>query len=275
MKMNQIIRVFGSVLTSIIIMAILSGSAVTGATLNTTTGKPEVIINGVSKEAVLNAIAGEMLLNNYSLKSRSKTSDTALFATRGRHKVMSVYMEVRVTYNLIDIPGGTRVMATILEYDDPGTNKETLWKDHSSGGTWANNIQSILNSVKPKLEQKPTTNVPQEMPQKKQPAKIAAKKEERRTLEEPRVLEERRILVDMVGMVIVGKNIVSIIADGPADKAGVNKGDLIIMIDGDPAGTGEENASRLTGTGKADTSVVLRIKRGNQEYVIPVIRENP
>ncbi|MBN2060474.1 MAG: hypothetical protein JW882_08665 [Deltaproteobacteria bacterium] len=47
------------------------------------------------------------------------------------------------------------------------------------------------------------------------------------------------------------------------------------MIDGDPAGTGEENASRLTGAGKVDTSVVLRIKRGNQEYVIPVIRENP
>ena len=273
--MNHIIRVFGSALTSIIIMAVLSGCAVPGPTLNTTTGKPELIISGASKKAILDAVAQEMLLNNYSLKSRSKTSDTALFATRGRHKVMSVYMEVRVTYNLIDIPGGTRVMATILEYDDPGTNKETLWKDHSSGGTWANNIQSILNSVKPKLEQKPTTNVPQEMPQKKQPAKIAAKKEERRTLEEPRVLEERRILVDMVGMVIVGKNIVSIIADGPADKAGVNKGDLIIMIDGDPSGTGEENASRLTGAGKADTSIVLKIKRGNQEYVIPVIRENP
>jgi hypothetical protein len=36
-------------------------------------------------------------------------------------------MEVRVTYNLIDIQNGTRVMVTILEYDYPGTNREVLW----------------------------------------------------------------------------------------------------------------------------------------------------
>jgi C-terminal processing protease CtpA/Prc len=72
---------------------------------------------------------------------------------------------------------------------------------------------------------------------------------------------------------IKGKTIVSVIADGPADKAGIKKGDLIVSIDGEPASATEQNASSLQG--KANTSVLLKIKRGNQDLVVPVIRENP
>ena len=85
--------------------------------------------------------------------------------------------------------------------------------------------------------------------------------------------EEKRIIIDIVGLMIKGNTIVSVIADSPADKAGIKKGDLIVSIDGNPAGTSEQNASRLTG--KADTSVLLKMKRGNQQWVVPVIRENP
>jgi len=64
-----------------------------------------------------------------------------------------------------------------------------------------------------------------------------------------------------------------IYADGPADKDGIKNGDLIVSIDGEPAGTSEQNASRLQG--KANSSVLLKIKRGKQDLIVPVIRENP
>jgi C-terminal processing protease CtpA/Prc len=85
--------------------------------------------------------------------------------------------------------------------------------------------------------------------------------------------EEKRIIIDIVGLMIKGKTIVSVIADSPAARAGLKKGDLIVSIDGVPAGSSEQNASHLSG--KAETSVLLKVKRGEKELVVPVIRENP
>lgn len=108
--------------------AVLSGCAATVPALNTSAGKPEAVISGASIEGVFNAIAEEMLLNDYILKSRSETKNIALFTAKGQYSGGgNIFMEVRVTYNLIDIQNGTRVMVTILEYDYPGTNREVLW----------------------------------------------------------------------------------------------------------------------------------------------------
>lgn len=152
--MIQIKKVLGLLLSSIIMAAVLSGCA-TGPPLNTSTGKPETVINGASIEAVFNAIAEEMLLSDYILKGRSGATNIALFTARGQFSSGNIFMEVRVTYNLIEIPNGIRVMVSILEYDNPGTNQEVLWRDHSRASKRAIHIQNILNSVKNKLEKNP------------------------------------------------------------------------------------------------------------------------
>ncbi len=154
--MIQIKNVFGLVLSSIIIVAVLTGCAAVPP-LNTSTGKPEAVINGVSIDAVFNAIAEEMLLSDYILKSRSETKNIALFTGKGQYSEGTIFMEVRVTYNLIDIPNGTRVMVSILEYDYPGTNREVLWRDHSRESYLAIHIQNILNNVKNKLQKNPAS----------------------------------------------------------------------------------------------------------------------
>lgn len=262
--MNKVIqtkKVFGLLLISIVIAAVLSGCATAPPPLNTSTGKPETVINGASIETVFNAIAEEMLLSDYLLQSRSGTKNIALFTARGQYSGGgNIFMEVRVTYNLIDVPNGTRVMVSILEYDYPGTNREVLWRDHSRQSYRAIHVQNILNNVKSKLEKHPASASQNNVSPNDPPALAAPP-------------EEKRIIIDIVGLMIKGNTIVSVIADSPADKAGIKKGDLIIAIDGNPAGTSEQNASRLAG--KADTSVLLKMKRGNQQWVVPVIRENP
>ena len=257
--MFQVKKVFRLLLSSIVIVAVLSGCA-TVPPLTTSTGKPEAVINGASIDTVFNALAEDMLLNDYILKSRSETKNIALFTTRGQYSGGgNIFMEVRVMFNLIDIPNGTRVMASILEYDYPGTANEVLWKDHSRESYRAIHIQNILNNVKIRLEKNPA-KASQNISPNNPPTQTAA-------------TEEKRFLIDIVGMMIKGQTIVSVMADGPADKAGIKKGDLIVSIDGEPAGATEQNASRLQG--KANTSVLLKIKRGNQDLIIPVIRENP
>ena len=151
-KMIQTKNFFGLLLISIVSATVLSGCAATAPALNTSTGKPEAVISGASIEGVFNAIAEEMLLNDYILKSRSETRNIALFTAKGQYSGGgNIFMEVRVTYNLIDIQNGTRVMATILEYDYPGTNREVLWRDHSRESNRAHNIQNILNNITVRL----------------------------------------------------------------------------------------------------------------------------
>ena len=80
--------------------------------------------------------------------------------------------------------------------------------------------------------------------------------------------------VESVGAMIERETIVSVNPGGPAETAGLKAGDVITMIDGDPASdNGAENAKRLTG--KTNTSVVVSVKRGEQELTLSVIRKNP
>lgn len=80
--------------------------------------------------------------------------------------------------------------------------------------------------------------------------------------------------VESIGAMIEREKIVSVTAGGPAEKAGLQAGDAITTIDGDPVSNdGAENAKRLAG--KTNTSVVVTVKRGEQELTVPVIRKNP
>lgn len=85
---------------------------------------------------------------------------------------------------------------------------------------------------------------------------------------------DAKINVESIGAMITGGKIISVTAGGPAEKAGLQADDVITMIDGDPVSdSGMENAKRLTG--KTNTSVVVNVKRGDQELTLSVIRKNP
>ncbi len=80
--------------------------------------------------------------------------------------------------------------------------------------------------------------------------------------------------VESIGAMINAGKIVSVTAGGPAEKAGLQADDVITTIDGDPVSdNGMENAKRLTG--KTNTSVVVSVKRGDQELTLSVIGKNP
>ncbi|MGE5294107.1 MAG: PDZ domain-containing protein [Solirubrobacterales bacterium] len=85
---------------------------------------------------------------------------------------------------------------------------------------------------------------------------------------------DAKFSVESIGAMIERAKVVSVNPGGPAETAGLQAGDVITMIDGDPASdNGMENAKRLTG--KTNTSVVVSVKRGEQELTLSVIRKNP
>lgn len=80
--------------------------------------------------------------------------------------------------------------------------------------------------------------------------------------------------IESIGAAIRGATIVSVTADGPADKAGLQVDDAITTIDGEPAGDdGALNARKLAG--RTNTSVVVTVRRGEEEVTAAVIRKNP
>jgi len=68
-------------------------------------------------------------------------------------------------------------------------------------------------------------------------------------------------------------SIVSVMKGQPAEKAGLQKGDLIISVDGvDIKGFGVDKVSSMI-KGEKGTKVILGIKRGNQTLTIEVVRD--
>jgi len=265
--MNRTQRSCGLVMWLLVMAALMSGCATTPS-LDTSTGKPEVIIGGATNKAVFNSIAEQMLSIDYLLKGRSEN-----IAVFGKH-VGTIFVgpghyapaERRVTFNMIETSAGIRVMAALGTYINPGTPSENL-EEGLYSETSAYHIQDILMAVKENLEKSPSPS-PQNIAQA--PPHAAS---QNNPPEQALSNKDIRIVVDVVGMIIKGAAVQSVLADSPAHKAGIRKGDTIIAIDGEPAGTSQQNAARLTG--KVDTSVLLKIKRGDQELAVPVIRENP
>ncbi len=70
-----------------------------------------------------------------------------------------------------------------------------------------------------------------------------------------------------------GAEVISPIEDSPAEKSGIKKGDLIIAVDNkDTSGMNISQISKML-LGQEDTSVVLRIRRGETEQDFTILRK--
>lgn len=90
----------------------------------------------------------------------------------------------------------------------------------------------------------------------------------------PRVAEQRKSQ-SMVGVGIswepvdAGARITKIVEGGPAQKVGIQEGDIIVLIDGKVAHTADEVASLR---GEENTVVTVNVKRGDQDLKFEITR---
>jgi C-terminal processing protease CtpA/Prc len=308
--------------------------------LQTSTGKPEVVVKA-SMKAVAAYLTSEMLTGDYMLKSQNP--NVIVFNRYSPYQINyePVPGENRVTYNLVNAPGGVRVMMTMVNVLRPDSAYEQITSDHSKLYDAASSYQILLNRMKYRLE---TENPGRlgvtlagyygdkiESIEADSPATQAGlqvgdviltvdgvavtddpvanyalilhhqagtthelvvkrKKDVTETvsvvfapIEEipgktassaASVSADATFNVESIGAVISGGRIVSVTADGPAQKAGLQADDVITMIDGEPAAADwVQNAGKLAG--RTNTSVVVTVKRGEEEVTVPVIRKNP
>jgi len=257
-------------------MVALFGCATAVTQLDTSTGKPEVVVNS-TKEAVAEYITSQMLTWDYMIKNQTGNVLVFYKSTTYPAPIFPIWDttprpgEYRITYNLVSISSGIRVMTSIIGVKNPNTAYETQEEDLSKGSRDAVNVQTLLDQMKTSLESAPAGQ------KSANAAAPAAPKETNKPAGDTKPAADSappRVVIEGIGIITVGNTIASLIAEGPADQAGIKKGDVITMIDGDPVAENFlDSAGKLAG--KTGTSVVLTLKRGEQAFVIPVIRKNP
>ena len=238
--MNCILRVIAY---STLILVLITGCA-TIKPLNTPTGKPEVIIPDASKSEIADQITNAMLSWDFQLQKRDE--NILVFAKRDQRLGSSLLFgsrydstpEWRFIYNIVDHHEGIRVIANIAAITNPGSAFERV-TDLSRGSKDSENVYALLTQIREGFSLRKIT---------KNRGKI--------------------------GVGLQKYTIVSVAQGGPAEKAGLQKGDVILKIDGEPA-TGDFSKDILRITGEPSTTVIMLIKRNDQELAIPVVRGEP
>jgi len=231
------------ILIAIVMVISLAGCA-TVRPLNTTTGKPEVIITDASKKDISDAIINTML--SWDLQLQKRDEYILIFGKKNTNIASSVLLgsrydavpEWRFTYNMVDYADGVRIIVNIAAVTNPGSAFERL-TDLSKGSQDAQNIQKFLENLKIHFEMIKTV---------KNRGKI--------------------------GIMLQKVEIVKVFENSPAEKAGIMKGDIILKIDGEAlTGGNAQDSMRVSGT--PGSTVIFLLKRNGQELTIPVIRGNP
>ena len=228
---------------SIFILSLISSCA-TVKPLNTHTGKPEVIIPEASKSEIADQIINAMLSWDFQLQKRDE--NILLFSKRDQRLGSSLFFgskyditpEWRFTYNIVDHPEGVRVIANIAAITNPGSAFERV-TDLSRGSKDSENVYALLTQIREGFSFR-------------------------------KIMKNR----GKIGVRLQKYTIVSVAKGGSAEKAGLQKGDVILKIDGEPT-TGDFLKDILRITGETGTTVILRIKRNDQELTIPVVRGKP
>jgi len=238
--MKCILRV---IVYSTLVFALLFGCAAVKP-LNTLTGKPEVIIQDASKSEIADQITNAMLSWDYQLQKRD--NNILVFSKRDQRLGSSLLFgsrydstpEWRFTYNIVDHPEGIRVIANIAAITNPGSAFERV-TDLSRGSKDSENVYALLTQI-------------------------------RESFNFRKIVKSR----GKIGVGLQKYTIVSVAEGGPAYNAGLQKGDVILKIDGEPT-TRDCAKDFFRITGDPGTTVILLIKRNDQELTIPVVRGKP
>jgi hypothetical protein len=221
------------------------GCATAPVHLNTSTGKPEIVVNS-SKEAVAEYITSVMLSWDYMIKNQTGNVLTFYKSTTYAAPIFPIWDttprpgEYRITYNLVNVSEGVRVMVSILGIKNPNTAYETQEEDRSKGTNDSVNVQNMLNEMKTRLASSIQNNN-----------------------------------IGKIGMEVSqadGKTIARLEGSGPAEKAGLQVGDIIVSINGATATTDiKENLSRITG--EIGTTCQLVVYRNGESKNFSIVRQ--
>ena len=149
-------RIVKSFVLVLLIFMILSCAT---TPLRTASGRPEVSINGVTREDVSNALINEMVNAGFTLYQADEYK--LCFKKKEKNILVNVFFgsrfnpitEFRIIFNLIEFPNYVRVIATsALIVTNPGSAFER--ENEVMGGKVASQLQEILEKIKQKLEEK-------------------------------------------------------------------------------------------------------------------------
>lgn len=225
--MNNIFRVIAC--SALIIFFITGCAGVEPANmLSTPTGKADVIIPNASKAEIADKITNFMLSSDFQLETRDPDINALSFVKRVSEKWF-----FRYTYNIVNHPPeGVRVVTNISRINNPGRRDQVV-TDISRGSKEAESAYVLLTKIRDNFSHQ-------------QPAK------------------ERAAIG--IGMTMKDYTITSVAQGGAAEKAGLQKGDVILKINDEPT-TGNEVKDAVRIMGKPGATVKLLIKRNNQDLV--------
>jgi membrane-associated protease RseP (regulator of RpoE activity) len=245
--MNKIKGILGLGICILLLVGVF-GCATAPIQLNTSTGKPEVVVNS-TKDAVADYITSVMLSWDYMIKNQAGNmlvfyKNTTYYGSEKLFDTAARPGEFRITFNLVNISNAVRVMVSITGVRNPNTAYEKQEEDRSKGTQDSVNVQKMLNDMKSNLEGAAINTASNQ-----NPGKVGIR------------------LSDSDG-----KTILATEENGPAAKAGLQAGDIIMSIDGNPAaGNAAENVSRISGA--VGSACTLLVSRNGTSKVVSVVRQ--
>jgi len=121
--------------------------------VNSSTGKAEVIINGVDRKEIKDVMLNAMLSDGFYLQNQNEYQ--LVFGKKDNSLTMSLLAgsnyditpEWRYTFTMVDYSGGIRILTNIWIVTNPGSAFESI-NDLSTNTKAAQNMQIGLNSFK-------------------------------------------------------------------------------------------------------------------------------
>jgi hypothetical protein len=147
-------RKTSSYICALLLSVLLAGCA-TGVVHNTPSGRPEITITGKVGKVAAGEITNMMVDRGYNVKS---STDNLMVFEKPLQGAASILLASnydvtpvgRVTFNIIENPTATRVVASLAAITNAGSafEKSTNWNDSKD----AVQYQSLLNDIKLRIE---------------------------------------------------------------------------------------------------------------------------